>query len=51
MDPQHLIPSLATVDQLPDGNQVQTGGSSKEDLMFMEMLPKVFQDSLFIIKV
>ena len=51
MDPQHQIPLLATVDQLPDGSQAQIEGSSKEDLMFMEMLPKVFQDSLLIIKV
>ena len=51
MDLQHLIPSQATVDPLPDGSQAQTEGSSKEDLMFMEMLPKVFQDSSLIIKV
>ena len=48
---QHLIPSLATVDPLPDGSQVQIEGSSKEDLTFMEMLPKVFQDSLLITRV
>ena len=51
MDQQHLIPWPAIVDPPPDGNQVQTGDSSKEDLMFMEMLPKVFQDSSLITRV